>query len=180
MLCCKYLASLSCKCSNPHDANLRLEYRKPEKIGGKLKFEIVFAVDNNFGSLSSAPPWKWRETELEPHNSGLDDDGSSSILSPSNVPASSNPTSTNQLPQTTPSKPALHPGPRKSRILDRFKFKMKSPSNQSAKGPGGSFTPITAMYAFPLVPIYMPQNLSTFKNFPGRIFLYECTRFAVD
>jgi hypothetical protein len=69
MLCRRFVASSTCRCSNPHHANLKLEYRKPQKTGANIKIDIVFAVDSNFGSVSSSPlPWKWRETELEPYN----------------------------------------------------------------------------------------------------------------
>jgi hypothetical protein len=154
MLCRKYLASSSCKCSNPHDANLKLEYRKPQKTGARLKFEIVFAVDSNFGSLSNTSlPWKWRETELEPHNIEPPEDEDSTQAQPSS--------STTQAPRDKPHpappppipnstlRPALMqiepiPKPPKSGKFDRLKSKIKTPSEIFAKGLRVSFSPVAA------------------------------------
>ncbi|KAF8536958.1 hypothetical protein BDD12DRAFT_258064 [Trichophaea hybrida] len=57
-----------CKCSVPHNANLRLEKisaDKPNMGQGNPRFSVLFSFDITPGMTHQAP-WTWREIEFEP------------------------------------------------------------------------------------------------------------------
>lgn len=151
MLCHRFVASSSCRCSSPHHANLKLEYRRPQRTGTNIKFEVVFAVDSNFGSVSSIPlPWKWRETELEAYNADQFDTKEPVQAHPasfvsqatsSNQPSAPPPQLPTPILQISSASGDTSISKRRSILsLSRLKLKIKASSEKSAKKTKVDFT----------------------------------------
>lgn len=54
-----------CSCQHAHEASLRLEARKAQKQAGLgVRFNVLFSFDVN-ATVTSKPPWEWRNVEIE-------------------------------------------------------------------------------------------------------------------